>query len=154
MIITRPLKDVFQTAAEMRRLTCLYWSDLGRWLDAPFIDYFNFVCALPYRSDPEQIETVSRPAFTLREDYAPRDCDDKAVLIASWLKGHGIPVRFVAISTSPDKELCHVFDNAKINFNGRETCDIDATYNEYHGILGNYPYFPDVTARRYLTEFF
>ena len=147
MITTRPLKDVFQTAAEMRRLTCQYWADLGRWLDADFIDYFNYVCALPYVSDPEQVETISRPAFTLREDYGPRDCDDKAVLIACWLYAHGVPVRFVAISTAPNGELCHVFAHAW-------GIDLDATYNEYHGILGKYPYNKDVTARADLTSDF
>lgn len=151
MIITRPLKDVFQTAAEMRRLTLNYWRDLGRWLDAPFIEYFNFVCALPYKSDPEQIETISRPAFTLCENYGPRDCDDKAVLIASWLHGHGIKARFVGVSTLENCELCHVFTQAETAAGG---IDIDATYNEFHGMLGNYPYFAQVTARENLTEYF
>lgn len=151
MITTRPLKDVFQTAAEMRRLTLAYWRDLGRWLDAPFIEYFNFVCALPYRSDPEQVETISRPAFTLRESYAPRDCDDKAVLIACWLHGHDIPARFVGVSTLKDCELCHVFTQAKTTAGG---LDLDATYNEYHNLIGNYPYFSQVTARENLTNYF
>lgn len=147
MITTRPLIDVFQTAREMRRLVVEYWRDLGAWLDSDFIDFFNYVCALPYVPDPVQVETISRPAYLLRENYAPRDCDDKAVLIACWCYAHGVPVRFVAISTAPNRELCHVFARAW-------GMDLDATYNEYHGLLGNYPYFPDVTARVDLTTDF
>lgn len=148
-MITRqtPLKDVFQTGAEMRRLACTYWQDLGRWLDVPFMEFFNYVCALPYRPDPPDVETVSRPAYTLREDYSPRDCDDKAVLIACWCRGHGIRCRFVAISTQPGGEPNHVFTQV----NG---VDCDATYSEYHGLLGVYPYYPQITNRVNLTEYF
>lgn len=148
-MITRrqKLRDVFQTAAEMRRLTLEYWRDLGPWLDAPFISFFNFVCALPYVEDPPECETVSRPAYTLQEGYRPRDCDDKAVLIASWLHGHGLPVRFVGVSTLQNRELCHVFTEC-------DGLDIDATYPEYHGMLGKYPYYPQVTNREKLTNYF
>ena len=149
MIIKRqPLKDVYQTAAEMRRLTLLYWQDLGAWLESDFMSFFNFVCALPYIEDPPDIETVSRPCYTLREEYGPRDCDDKAVLIASWLHGNGIKSRFVAISTQTGGELNHVFTQSE------DGTDIDATYSEYHGILGGYPYYKQVTNREYLTELF
>lgn len=148
MIINRrPLENVFQTAQEMRRLTLQYWGDLGPWLDAPFISFFNFVCALPYREDPPEVETVSRPLYLLDESYEPRDCDDKAVLIASWLHGHGLPVRFVGVSTLQNKELCHVFSECG-------GLDIDATYPEYHGILGKYPYYQQVTHRENLTNYF
>ena len=148
MIINRrPLENVFQTAQEMRRLTLQYWRDLGAWLDAPFISFFNFVCALPYVEDPPDVETVSRPLYLLDESYEPRDCDDKAILIASWLHGHGLPVRFVGVSTLRNKELCHVFTECR-------GLDIDATYPEYHGILGKYPYYQQVTHRENLTNYF
>ena len=143
----QPLRDVFQTAREMRRLVLEYWPDLGGWLDVPFISFFNFVCALPYRPDPPEVETVSRPAYTLREGYAPRDCDDKAVLLACWCRGHGVPVRFVAISTQPGGEPNHVFIEAA-------GLDCDATYSEYHGMLGVYPYYQQVTNRVNLTNYF
>ena len=144
----RELIDVFQTGAEMRRIVELYWSDLGRWLDLNFLTYFNFVCALPYRADPNDTETVSRPIYLLKENYSPRDCDDKSVLIASWMHGNGIMCKFTAISTQPDGEPCHVFTTLE---NG---LDVDATYPEYHGMLGNYPYYKDVTNRVDLTEWF
>ncbi|MBR2864943.1 MAG: hypothetical protein IKC13_01560 [Elusimicrobiaceae bacterium] len=65
-------------------------------------------------------------------------------MIACWLHAHGVPVRFVAISTAQNCELCHVFAHAW-------GMDLDATYNEYHGMLGKYPYNKDVTARADLT---
>lgn len=141
------LKNVYQTAREMRRLTENYWSDLGPWLDENFIHYFNYVCALPYVSDPPETETVSRPRYLLCENYTPRDCDDKSVLMACWAYGNGLPVRFIGISTQRDGEPNHVF----CQVNG---VDVDATYPEYHGIIGKYPYYPQITNRVNLTDYF
>lgn len=142
------LLDVFQTGEEMRRLVCCYWSDLGAWLRVPFIQYFNFVCCLPYAEDPEDCETVSRPRYTLNPAYRPRDCDDKSVLIASWLHGNGLPCRFIAVSTQDTGELNHVFVEASGGL------DLDATYPEYRNLLGKYPYNKEVTAREPLTRWF
>lgn len=149
MIISRrPLNDVSETAREMQRLTCCYWKDLGRWLYVPFFNYFNYICALPYVEDPPEVETVSRPLYTLRENYRPRDCDDKSVLLACWFKGHGLPVRFVGVSTQESRELNHVFIQDGTGM------DYDATYPEYHGICGIYPYYSAITYRENLTELF
>lgn len=147
-VTTCLLNDVFQTAEQMRRLTETYWSDLGGWLDVPFLIFFDFVCALPYISDPIDVETVSRPKFTLDPKYMPRDCDDKAVLIASWWYGHGVPVRFMASSTRRNKTLHHTFIQL---VNG---LILDATYPEYTNMLGNYPYFSRLTKLQPLTKFF
>lgn len=144
----RDLIDVHQTAEEMRRLTCQYFSDLGGWLCVPFLDYYKHVCELPYYADPPEIETVSRPLYTLITDYSPRDCDDKSVLIAAWLHAHGDPKRFVATSTKKDGTLCHVFVQM---YNG---LFVDATYPKNAEFLGNYPYFKDVTRFEPLTEYF
>lgn len=143
----RPLDSVFSTGAEMRRLVVTYCLDLGPWLAVPFPVFYRHVCRLPYIPDPENVETVSRPAFTLRPDYGPRDCDDKAVLCASWLHAHGVPVRFIATSTKKDRQLHHVF------------CQIpgllvDATYKKHEKCLGNYDYLPKVTNAVLLTDWF
>lgn len=149
MIIKKKnLFSVFQTGQEMRRLASFYCADLGRWLDVPFIVYYRFVCSLPYVPDPPDVETVSRPLFTLNADYAPRDCDDKAVLLAAWLVAHGQKVRFVASSTRKDRELHHTFLQME---NG---LFIDATYKKNENCLGFYPYFHDITRLVALTEFF
>lgn len=142
------LKNVYQTAAQMRRFVENYYKDLGLWLNVPLIEFYAHVCGLPYRPDPIGVETVSRPRYTLNPDYAPRDCDDKAVLIASWCQGNGRKKRFVSTSTRPDRRLCHVFvqlDNGLF---------LDATYPTFRNYMGNYPYFPKVTNLEGLTEFF
>ena len=83
------LSSVEQTGAAMRRLACNYCADLGRWLSVPFVVYYRHVCELPYIPDPPEVETVSRPLYTLNARYSPRDCDDKSVLLAAWLHAHG-----------------------------------------------------------------
>lgn len=149
MIITRKnLESVYQTGEEMRRLASFYYSDLGRWLAVPFFEFYRFVCRLPYIPDPEDVETVSRPLFTLDSNYGPRDCDDKAVLLGSWFKGHGEKLRFVASSTRPDQLLHHVFMQHESGLY------LDATYDYNAEYIGFYPYFPDITKIEALTDFF
>lgn len=144
----RHLYDVFQTGREMARLVRSYWSDLGPWLGASFWAYYTHVCKLPYVDDPEDVETVSRPIYTLNPAYRPRDCDDKAVLMACWFHGRGIRCRFVASSTRPDKQVHHVFLQVDgVGF-------VDATYNYYCKMIGNYDYFPYITELVALTEWF
>lgn len=142
------LFDVHQTGAEMRRLTCLYCGDLGEWLAVPFLKFYRHVCDLPYVPDPVDVETVSRPCYTLDVSYGPRDCDDKSVLLASWLHAHGEPLRFVASSTRPDKMLHHVFLQMK---NG---LFLDGTYAKNRDFVGFYPYFTKITRLEPLTLFF
>lgn len=142
------LQDVHQTADQMRRITELYYSDLGTWLRVPLFDFYIHVCALPYVSDPVGVETVSRPAYTLQRDYKPRDCDDKSVLLASWCQGNGLKKRFVSTSTRPDRRLCHVFVQLE---NGLL---LDSTYPKFKDYIGLYPYFRRVTRFEALTELF
>jgi len=127
----RPLGDVSETGAEMARLVRLYWRDLGKFLKLPFGKFFDYVRRLPYIADPETVETISRPAHSLRLGHAPRDCDDKAVLIGSWLYAHGIPFRFVAVGRFAGRPLHHTFATALLF--GKEVA-IDATYG--HNFLG------------------
>ena len=145
---TQNLYDVHQTGREMQRLASCYCSDLGSWLGVPFISYYRHICRLPYVPDPQDVETISRPAYTLIDCYGPRDCDDKAVLLAAWLHSHREPVRFVASSTRPDRQLHHTFIQLG---NG---LFVDATYPENENFLGNYPYFRKITCIEALTSFF
>lgn len=142
------LKDVYQTADQMRRITENYFSDLGAWLGVPLYNFYLFVCSLPYVADPVGVETVSRPLYTLNPKYKPRDCDDKSVLLASWCHGNGLKKRFVSTSTRPDKHLGHVFLQLE---NG---LFIDSTYPKFANYIGNYPYFRKVTRLEPLTDLF
>jgi hypothetical protein len=103
---------------------------------------------LPYIPDPPEVETVSRPLYTLNASYSPRDCDDKSVLLAAWLHAHGEKCRFVATSTRPDKVLHHVFIQLE---NG---LFVDATYKKNASFMGFYPFFRKVTYIKALTNFF
>ena len=142
------LKDVYQTGAEMRRLASMYAGDLGEWLAVPFLAYYKHVCKLPYIPDPVDVETVSRPIYTLNLSYGPRDCDDKAVLLGAWLHAHGEPIRFVASSTRPDQRLHHTFLQMQ---NG---LFLDGTYPKNANFVGFYPFFPKITRLEALTSFF
>ena len=142
------LSCVEQTGAAMRRLACNYCADLGRWLAVPFVVYYRHVCELPYIPDPPEVETVSRPLYTLNARYSPRDCDDKSVLLAAWLHAHNEKCRFVATSTRPDKVLHHVFVQLE---NG---LFVDATYKKNAAFMGFYPFFRKVTYIKALTNFF
>lgn len=148
ILTTDKLKSVYQTGEIMRRLVYEYCDDLGPWLDVPFIEYYKFVCALPYKSDPKNIEFVSRPLYTLNPNFNIRDCDDKAVLLACWWVAHGDKCRFVASSTKPNKKLHHVFLQLE---NG---IFIDGTYRKNSNFFGFYPYFLKITRLIPLTDFF
>lgn len=144
----KPLQNVYQTGREMARLVREYWRDLGAWLNVPFCQFYTHVCALPYIDDPENVETISRPAYLLEPRYTPRDCDDKAILCACWWHGHGVQCRFVASSTEPDKQLHHVF----LQIAGGLL--IDATFPENSKDIGFYPYFQNLTELKPLTGWF
>ena len=149
ILTTDKLKSVYQTGAKMRRLVRDYWSDLGPWLNVPFVEYYRYVCALPYISDPDGVEFVSRPRLTLDPNYSiARDCDDKAVLLACWWTGHGDKCRFVASSTKPNGRLHHVFMQHESGL------FLDATYKKNENFIGFYPYFTKITRIIALTDFF
>lgn len=142
-----PLKSVYQTGAEMRRIVEMYCLDLGPWLAVPFCTFYRFVCNLPYIPDPDNIEFVSRPAYTLNDEFGPRDCDDKAVLCACWLHAHGVPVCFLATSTKKDKQLHHVLCMIP-------GCLVDATYKSHEKSIGKYDYLPKVTNAVLISDWF
>ena len=149
ILTTGHLKDVYQTAGEMRRLVENYWTDLGPWLNVPFLCFYRYVCDLPYIADPQNVEFVSRARLTLNPFFkVARDCDDKAVLLACWWHAHGDGKRFVASSTKPDKKLHHVFMQLESGI------FIDATYSKNKNFFGFYPYFQKITRIIPLTPFF
>lgn len=119
------LTNVMQTGAEMARIVRTYWRDVRDFLDMPFGDYYRMVANLPYYPDPKGKETLSRPKYTLDPEYSPRDCDDKAILIGSWLYANGIPFRFIAVSGDKSKKLHHVF--VLLDWCGKNV-HADATY--------------------------
>ena len=149
ILTTGQLKDVYQTGREMRRLVENYWTDLGPWLDVPFIFFYRYVCDLPYIADPPEVEFMSRARLTLNPFFnVARDCDDKAILLACWWQSRGDGKRFVASSTKPNGKLHPVFLQLE---NG---IYIDATYSKNKNYFGFYPYFEKITRIIPLTPFF
>lgn len=113
------------TAKSMTRLVSLYSKDLGNKINWPLSKFYNYVKNLPFKSDPPGHESIARPKYTLQDSWPWRDCDDKAILIGSWLYANRIPFRFQASSKAPSGHLHHVYVVATID---GKPFPIDATY--------------------------
>lgn len=150
----RPLESPSNTAAEMRRIVEMYHDDIGAKKDLPLNEYYELVKALPYKPDPKGLEFVSRPRFTLDKNFPIRDCDDKAVLIGSYLYANGIPFRFEGSSKKNDGTLHHVYVIA--NMGGKELI-LDATYpynqfgKEEKGIVYKTPLTGEIMDSQFAT---
>lgn len=92
------------------------------------LDFFDFVRSLPYRRDNAPIEVVARPRRILEESPRGIDCKKKAILVASWLRANGLPYRFLAVSTRPNKAIHHVYPQVRIS---GQWLNLDATYANY-----------------------
>lgn len=133
-VSVRTLTDKRQTGQEMTRLVRDYAQDLQQLRNAqgvPLADlslpqFFNFVRQIQYRQDRQGVEIVTRPWHSLSTSWRQGlDCKKKAILIASWLQLRGIPWRFVAVSSRPDRDIHHVIVEA---WQGGSWKEIDATY--------------------------
>jgi hypothetical protein len=135
----QPLKNRKQTSDEIKYLVRTYCNDLdiikvpvhGALVPLsafPFQRYYDFIRQLRYERDHEPVEQVGRPAWIMERRIDGMDCKKKAVMIASWLQIHGIPFRLVGTSRRGDREIHHIFPQAK--FNG-EWVNVDATYSNY-----------------------
>jgi hypothetical protein len=141
------LTDPKQTAKEMVRLCTVYAGDLGNLARLPLPRYFDLVRKLPYKADPKNAETLSRPKFLLEKDYSFRDCDDKAILMGAWLYLNKIPFGFYASSVKPNRQLHHVWTVARLN--GRDVV-LDPTYR--HHKFGELPKRDQITRIQKLIE--
>jgi hypothetical protein len=123
----KKLKDVHQTGAEMVRLVKTYHEDVAPFDNLTLSEYYSLIKKIPYRLDPQTMEYVQRPKYSIGswQLNTPCDCDDKAICIGAWLYRKGIPFQFLAVSLRADKKLHHATLRAKIN---GEWKIIDATY--------------------------
>lgn len=64
-----------------------------------------------YVMDPDEVETVQTPEFTLENGVG--DCDDKSVLLASLLGAIGHPSRFIAVAFEPGA-FSHVYVETRL----------------------------------------
>ncbi len=129
------LKNKDQTAAEMYNLVEKYHDDLkniavvyngkkSMFCDLSLIDAFDVIKMIPYQQDQPPVEILSRPVY-IGTKGTGADCKKKAILMASWLKENDIPFRFVAMSTTPDRRVHHVFTQAFIKDHWK---NLDPTY--------------------------
>ena len=127
---TTKLEDRTQTGTAIYE-SAKFYQDLGSQLDTSLRDYFNFVKNIPYLEDNGKIELVSRPKYLINRRFNLKglDCKKKSVLMGAWFNAHNTPWRLIAVSERPDKEIHHVFVQAKIN-NAWE--NVDPTYPEYN----------------------
>jgi hypothetical protein len=128
-IYKSPLRSVNQTGEQCARLVNLYYKDIGSLKYLPLEKYFNLVKKLPYLSDPNGTEFLSRPKASLNPRAIYRDCDDKAILMGAYFKNNGIKSRFLAVSTDPKnkKKLHHCVVEAFLNGSWEI---IDPTYSK------------------------
>ena len=140
-VTTERLSDKAQTADRMKSLVRRFFRDLeavrirrnGRdvpILSLPLPEYFDLVKNLRYTRDDKPVEIVARPKYILALSSAGVgiDCKKKAILIAAYLHGIGLPWRFVAVSKKPSREVHHVFPQVLM---AGEWLNVDATYPHY-----------------------
>ena len=81
------LKDYSQTVNQIIRLSKQYYTDLDNLIDSfPTIEkFFEYVKLKPYIPDPIGIEFVNRPGISLSLKNHYFDCDDRSVLVLSFI---------------------------------------------------------------------
>lgn len=122
----QPLKSFRQTISEIFRMANAYKADLDPYLFENIFQVYNYVRALPYHKDPEGLETVSRPGFTLAGDWTlPRDCDDKTLIIIAAANRFGLPSRAIVCGEIPSPH--HVYPEV---FLSGHWMPFDATYGD------------------------
>lgn len=119
-----PLKSYKQTVTKVFQFVKLYEDDLDFLKDLSIFDFYNYVRALPYHSDPPKKETVVRQKYTIRPDWSgARDCDDKTLLILSFANLKNISGK--AVVCGQGEAPHHIYP--ELEFNGK-FYSADATY--------------------------
>jgi len=121
-----------------------FFNDLGKYLDLGLRDFFNFVRSIPYKEDSKGKEVTARPKYLItRKYFSGLDCKKKATLMGAWFNAHNIPWKLVAVAENPEKEIHHVYVQAKINGDWK---NVDPTYSNFELFEGK----PNVTYAEYL----
>jgi len=97
------------TGQIMKRVVLQYYKDMVPYAHLSLWEVFDIVKALPFRPDPQEVETLMRPLYTMTMSGTGGDCDDKAIALASYCELTGIPWRFVAVRRADQEMLHHVF---------------------------------------------
>ena len=82
--------------------------DMAPYAHLSVLEMYDVIKAIPFREDPEEMETLQRPFYTMNSMGAGGDCDDKCIALASYCILHNIGYRFVALRRPDKKDLHHV----------------------------------------------
>lgn len=114
------LVDLQQTSTEMYRLAFAWKEDMLPYASYTLQELFDLLKNIPFHPDPEDMEYLQRPWYTLNEAGDGGDCDDKMICVGAWANLLGIPFRFVAVSYSEEPlhhVLCELYiENRWLNF--------------------------------------
>lgn len=124
------IRSVRDTGRLMREVVNRHYRDVAAYATLSLPEIFDLVKSIPYRRDPKKpngkvTELLQRPAYTLARTGHGGDCDDKAMVLASWAKLNGIPFRFVAVGRAKNLPLHHVLVELYIQGNW---VHVDPTY--------------------------
>lgn len=112
-----------------------YSSDCNFLINKDLKQVFDFIKDLKYKKDPDGIEFLSRPNFSIWRDDLPRDCDDKTLIACCYFELKKIPYRIIISGKNfkPHHVYPEYYSHTKKNW-----CPFDATYS--NGELGKYLY--------------
>lgn len=122
------LETFDKTVLKIIEFSKKYKNDLEKFKNKSFYDFYLLVKNLPYVADPKNIETLSRPLYTLNKNYSPRDCDDKTILICGFCELKNIPYKIIV--TGKKNRFHHVFPQVFLN---GSWVIADATYPDRGG---------------------
>lgn len=114
MIVTSsPLIDAKHTGKIMRRMVDKFYLDMAPYAHLSFSEFFDLMKNIPFNPDPDGVELLKRPYYTMNRIGPGGDCDDKSICVASFFKIAGIPWRFVGVGNKKLGEskilLSHVY---------------------------------------------
>jgi transglutaminase-like putative cysteine protease len=118
----------------MKIIAETYREDVAEYASMNLLDFYTMVKDIPYKYDMvcgKLGEILQRPQYTLNRNGAGGDCDDKAIVMASYAILNKIPYRFKAVGKIPNGAVSHVYTEFQIE---GEWIPVDATYP--HNTLG------------------
>lgn len=96
------------TGILMRQMVDKYYLDMASYASFSPLEIYTLIRNLPYRPDPDNVETLMRPMYTMMMRGTGGDCDDKAIAFAAWAKLRGYSYHFVAIRRAGRPTFHHV----------------------------------------------
>jgi transglutaminase-like putative cysteine protease len=118
------------TANKMREIVQKFKNDMVIYSNLSFSEMFELIKKIPYNQDPDGIEFLKRPYYTMNRHGPGGDCDDKAIALASYCELNKIPWKIVATGRKnpnyPNIPLTHVF---LVVYLGNQWVIADPTYS-------------------------